>query len=141
MASITPVLNGDSGLSARTKINNNDNALNVDIGTNANNITALQNSIMTVDLETGKTASFTKALGALTKLEAIDFKHVLSSPIVTIGTTPAGSELLPATAVPSGEVLNVNLATTFVGSQTIYVTLTGGNVDVEYYYRTNRFTP
>ena len=141
MAILDPVLNGDSGLEARNKINSNDALINADAGQNANDITDLESQVVTVDLEVNKSANFTKAFAALTKIEAIDFKHVLTSPSVSLGTTPGGTELMPLLPVPSGEVLNVPLNKTYVGSQTVYITISGGNVDVEFYYRTNRFTP
>jgi hypothetical protein len=142
MASITPINigaapndgTGDPLRDAFDQINQNEAALNAEH-------TTIIASLVTVGLQPAQSSSYTIVLAALTKLESIDFKYVSGSPQVSVGTTSGGIDLAPSGAVSSGNIRNCLIMRSWVGSQTIYITITGGTVDVERYYRPSRFTP
>jgi len=105
-------------------------------------ISALQTAVnagVQTDYETGQSSNFTKVFAAFTKIESIDFRHISASPLVKIGTTPGGDEILPELPVPSGEHLNNYLGKSYESGQTIYISISGGSVDVAFNYRSNYF--
>jgi hypothetical protein len=105
-------------------------------------ITALQNyqtQGVTTSKETNKTADFTKVFAANTKIESIDFKHVSGTPVLKVGETISGDEISPEIILGSNEHLNILISKSYESSQTIYITLSGGTVNVNFNYRTNYF--
>lgn len=102
--------------------------------------TFLAASLYQIDKEVNKSADFTKAYDAGTKLLSVDFAHVSGSPKIKIGTTLGGSELsLSELPVPSGGYLPVNVSKIFSIPSTVYIAITGGTVNVNFTFVANFF--
>ncbi len=94
----------------------------------------------TTDKLVNQSASFTKAFDAGTILERISFAHVSGSPLIKVGTTLDGTEIsLAEMSVPSGDYLVLVPNKIFSGTTTVYITISGGTVNVNFDYITNYF--
>ena len=81
--------------------------------------------------EKAKSAAFTNVLAADTKFESIDFIWVSGSPNVKVGTTGAGTNDVISGRTPTSGNPSINpLNKYWVGSTTLYFTITGGVVDI-----------
>ena len=95
-------------------------------------ITALESSLggfATVKY-TNKNASFTHAILANQKLEAIDLRLISSSPVVRIGTTVGGDEIMSDRELVSGQDDNNIIGTSFQDATTLYITISGGSCNI-----------
>ena len=96
--------------------------------------------VILIDKEINKNSNFTKAFDSGTKLLSVDFAHVSGSPKIKLGTTPGGSELsLAELPVPSGDYLPVQVNKSFSGITTIYISISGGTVNVNFTFIENFF--
>ena len=100
---------------------------------------AYQNQGLQTTKETSKSAPFTIALDANTRLYSIDFQKVSGSPLVKIGTTLSGEQISPELEVLTNEPLDVNIGKTYTPATTIYVGISGGTVNININYRPNYF--
>ncbi len=102
-----------------------------------NFIKPITDLINTRSKETGKATSYTKSFPANSKLESVDIKKTAGTPTVTIGTTLGGDEIMPATAIS-----NVTLSPIiyyFSALTTVYITISGGTVSLNWNYYENYF--
>jgi hypothetical protein len=72
------------------------------------------------------------------KLFSIDCRKVSGTPLVTVGTTLAGNDLQTETAITTSD-LNILINKTFPINQNIYVTVSGGVIDIQLTIMTNCF--
>ena len=81
--------------------------------------------------EQGKSGNFTTVLGADVKLESIDIIWVSGTPNVKVGTTGVGTNDVISGRTPTSGSPSINpLNKYWVGSTTLYFTITGGAVDI-----------
>jgi len=93
-----------------------------------------------LDKETDKDAAFTKTFSAGEKLEAIDFEYVSGTPYIKVGLTLGGTQVsLAELAVPTDDYLSLTVNKIFSAETIVYVTITGGVVNVNWDYRTLYF--
>lgn len=97
------------------------------LAANINNILKLGN----------KSADFTYTLPANSKLLSIDFKEVLGDPVVSVGTTPGGEELVESQEIilryDTGTILPIDSDTD------IYFSISGGTVSVNIWILLNLY--
>ena len=84
-----------------------------------------------------KSADFTLAMAANSRLEFIDYRPISGTTVVKCGTTPAGSEILSNRTVTSSDSNNY-VGKTFPNPTTLYFTITGGTISVNVAYRENQ---
>ena len=83
-----------------------------------------------------QTGDFTQAIAINTKLESIDFKYLSGTPVIKVGTTPAGTEIINSLTLTSESASNL-LDLIFDSAETLYFTLSGGAVDAVINWRLN----
>lgn len=106
------VNDGDSGLVARTKINES--------------IGELYASLPIAIKITGMNANYSQAIGPNVMIIAININPVTGGPItLRIGTGPNGQDILPDTAIAAPQPMNVNQY--FASAATLYFTFTSGS--------------
>lgn len=119
----------DLQLDLQTQINTNTS----DISTNTSNITALQNA-STKRLDTGETSDYTFTQNADSEIEKIYINRDSGTPTIRIGTTLNGEELVSERVITDQYKKDVNFSSGFTtASRTIYVTISGGSVDIAFY--------
>jgi len=79
---------------------------------------------------TNRSASFTHALLANQKLEAIDLRLIISSPVVRIGTTVGGDEIMSDRELVAGQDNNNIIGSSFPSATTLYITISGGSCNI-----------
>ena len=87
--------------------------------------------------DTGKAAAYTKTFNANSKLVNVDIKKTAGTPVVKIGTTAGASDVLSASLI-TGITLNA-IALAFAASTTLYITVTGVTVSINWEYYENIF--
>lgn len=92
-----------------------------------------------VDKNLNKSADFTFDIPANGKLEAIDYRGVSGTTSVKVGTTPAGTEIHSNRTVTTSKDINNYIGKTFITPTTLYITITGGTINVNFAYRENYF--
>jgi len=93
-----------------------------------------------LDKEVDKDAAFTKTFNAGEKLEAIDFEYVSGTPYIKVGLTLGGTQVsLAELVVPTDDYLSLTVNKIFSAETIVYVTITGGVVNVNWDYRTLYF--
>lgn len=70
-------------------------------------------------------------------LHAIDIRFVLGAPVVRIGTTNGGNELVSDRNILTGFDKNIPVRKSYPQAQTIYFTVSGGTVNILIDYETN----
>ncbi len=99
----------------------------------------VSSQLFTITKEVNKSADFTIAFDAGTKLFQIDFQQQTGSPKIKVGTTPGGDEIsLAEIPIPSGEVIPID-GKTFSINTTVYIAVTGGAVNVNFTFIENFF--
>jgi hypothetical protein len=97
-------------------------------------------SPLTLEQESNQDESFVKPFEGNSKLEGIDYRWIDGTPNVKVGTTEGGEEILSAMDVPeNGSLLNL-VVFPFDTDMDVYITITGGTVDVKFIYRLNYWT-
>lgn len=84
-----------------------------------------------------QSADFTVNLDADTKMEDIDFIWKASAPVVKVGTTLAGKDIISGRTLSSIKNSTNPLSDYFKTAKTLYFTITGGTVDVIINYKKN----
>jgi hypothetical protein len=85
-------------------------------------------------------ASYTKDFLENTITERIDYRWKSGTPLVKIGTTAGGDDILTEMEVPSNKSL-VNIITyPFDADTTVYITVSGGILDIMWIYRKDFWT-
>lgn len=79
---------------------------------------------------TNRNASFTHALLANQKIEAIDMRLISGSPVVRFGTTVGGDEILSDRELESLNDSNNIVSLSFQSATTMYITITGGACNI-----------
>lgn len=75
-----------------------------------------------------RSANFSQLFNAATKIETIDIIHVSGNPVISIGTTPGGTELMAEDNLATGHYnLFVNLS--WPAAFTIYFNIAGGEAN------------
>lgn len=87
--------------------------------------------------DTGKSASYTKVFPALSKLKGFDIYVTAGTPSIKIGTTAGGTDILPLTAITDIELFTIPYP--FKISTTLYITISGGTVSINFEYYANIF--
>jgi hypothetical protein len=128
-----------NGLGGREDYQISDVSLLADIWTAITDIEAQINVTLIVDKNTNKSADFTFDIPANAKLEAIDYRGVSGTTSVKVGTTPAGTEILSNRTVTTSNDSNNYIGKTFINPTTLYITITGGTINVNFAYRENYF--
>jgi hypothetical protein len=120
---------------SQTIINDNDSGLLVRTELNAM-FTELYASIIVPIKVQGVNANRIQAIAANTFVEDISISATSGSPTLSIGTTPGGTDLLPATLVGNSLIITAQLY--FQNNGNIYFTLSGGvisyRIDVQSNY-------
>lgn len=107
------------------------------------NISDLQSAVNTRTADvmlrtqyTNETASFTHPFSADDKLEALDFRLNSGSCTIAVGTTPAGTEIIPTIALTTGGDDNFNYKKSFQSTTTMYITITGtADINIDVWFR------
>jgi len=107
-----------------------------DINSAITNLETYVNQALKTDKLKNQSADFSKALGSDVKLESIDYIHVSGTPNVKVGTSAGASDVIPPQSFSSGALCN-NRIKYFEASTTLYVTITGGTIDIIFNYRQN----
>ena len=79
---------------------------------------------------TNRSAAFTHTLAANSKLESIDCRAISGSPVVKVGTTVGGEEILPESAVTIGTDLNAQIMLSYQNETIIYFTISGRALNI-----------
>jgi hypothetical protein len=96
-------------------------------------ITQLENG-STKRLDTGETGNYTFTQNADSEIEKIYIKLDGGSPTIRIGTTLNGEELVSDQVITSQYKKDINFSKGFAAaSRTIYVTISGGSLDIAFY--------
>jgi hypothetical protein len=109
---------GDSGLTTRNNLNNM--------------FTELYANIAQPLRLPGISGNTNQAMAADTFIKAISVSGIAGAPILRIGITPNGTELLPDTAI--GNSLPIDTEYYFQNAGTLYFTLSGGTINVRIDY-------
>lgn len=88
--------------------------------------------------EQNKNSNFTIDLPANSKLDDIDLRFVSDAPVIKIGTTDGGEEIMSERTLSSGD-LSLISRKTFLNAQTIYFSISGGTIHVNLNYKPNYF--
>ena len=115
--------NGDSGLVVR-------NALN-------QMFTELYGAIVSPVKLPGVNSNTTQVISADTYVESIYLTATSGTPTVRIGTTPNGQDICPD--VQPGSFQNIFVQQYFAVSTTLYITLSGGTINVRFDLTNNFF--
>lgn len=86
-----------------------------------------------------KSAAFTQVLGSNVKLESIDIRWISGTPSIIAGTTALASDILSARTPTSGNPSCNILSEYYQTAQTLYITVTGGTVDINTNIRESYF--
>jgi len=90
--------------------------------------------------DSNKSTSYTKDFSENSITERIDYKWKSGTPVVKIGTTLGGEDIVSELTV-SDNTSSVNLITfPFDADTTVYITISGGTVDIMWIYRTGYWT-
>lgn len=79
---------------------------------------------------TNRNAAFTHTVAANSKIESIDFRAISGSPIIKVGATVGGEEIISESAVTIGADLNALIMVSYQSEMTVYFTITGGAVNI-----------
>lgn len=125
--------------------------VNADIATinlNLANIgTALTRALTMLDrvVDINKNANYTFSVENTTTVEAFVINWKAATPAIKIGTTPGGSELSGMTINLSSTDKRYPLTVWYThaeaAAQTVYITISGGTVDITRFQRLNILTP
>jgi hypothetical protein len=127
------------GMGGREDYQITDVSLLADVWTAITDIESQIEVSIIVDQNVNKSADFTFEIPANGKLEAIDFRGISGTTSVKVGTTPAGTEILSNRTVTTAQDSNNYIGKTFISPTTLYVTITGGTINVNFAYRENYF--
>lgn len=95
----------------------------------------------TLRLDSNRNTSYTFTQDAQSELEKLYMLNVSGSPIVRIGTTLGGDEILSDVGVVSTYKADLNFSDTYASaSRTIYVTISGGTVTIKSIFVKSIFT-
>lgn len=89
-----------------------------------------------------KSSNFSQNLLNSEKIESIDIRFISGSPIIKIGITPDGEEILEAQAIElmaDNSDFNIMVSKSFNAEITLYFTITGGNISLTLSTRKNIF--
>lgn len=96
--------------------------------------------LLQVIKEVNRSADFTQAFDASAKLFSIDFQQLSGAPKIKVGLTSGGTEIsLSEIPIPSGNTTSIPFNQTFDIASTVYITITGGTVNVNFTYSENFF--
>lgn len=92
-----------------------------------------------VTKDVNKSSDYPIAFDAGTKLFSIDIQHLSGNPLIKVGTTSGGDEIsLSQIPIPSGEVITLD-GRTFDINTTVYISISGGSVNINYLFIENYF--
>lgn len=111
-----PINNGQSGLVVRTSLNDM--------------FTELYSAIVLPLKQNGISANAQQIIPSDTFLQAIYISATAGTPTIRIGTTPNGTDICPD--VQPGAFQSVIVQQYFSGGATLYLTLSGGTVNVRF---------
>ena len=94
-------------------------------------ITGKLDNLITKYQDASKSAAFTRIIPANCKLDSIDFLKISGTPVVKIGTTLGGEEVLVETTINNSSSLN-SLISYFEASDTLYISISGGVVTINF---------
>jgi len=80
---------------------------------------------------TDKSADFTQAIESGQKINAIDIRLISGSPVVSVGITPGGGELIELSTIElqeDGSDFNQVVNKSYGEAVTLYFTITGGHI-------------
>ena len=80
-----------------------------------------------------QSANFTQALEVSEKILSIDIRYLSGSPVVSVGLSPAGIDIIELESIASnadGQDFNMMVSKSYNSAKTLYFTITGGNVSV-----------
>jgi hypothetical protein len=103
--------------------------LQADLIDELNTISTATNNIPTPYLDKNKSAAFTRAVDADSKVTEIDIKIISGSPTVKIGTTLGGEDILLESEL-TGDFANVQPHKNFDAAGTLYFSVSGGTISV-----------
>lgn len=93
--------------------------------------------IPTISKDTAKSASYTKTIPANSLLQRIDIKRTSGTPVIKVGTTLAGDEVMLSQTVST---FSINEVPEMFGTlTTLYITISGGTVNINFVYHENYF--
>ena len=75
-------------------------------------------------------ATFTQPFDADTEIEKITIRYVSGTPLLKIGETLGGDEVMPEDTVVTGTDYNIQWFKSYPSAQTLYFTLSGGVVHI-----------
>ena len=87
-----------------------------------------------------KSANFTEVLDADVLVTRIDFLFVTGTPVVKVGTTLGGNDVISGRTLSTIKDSTNPLSKYFKTSKTLYFTITGGTVDILLFYNKNHNT-
>lgn len=80
-----------------------------------------------------QSANFTQAIAASEKILSIDIRYLTGSPVVSIGFTPSGIDLLELESITNNadsQDYNMPVNRSYSSAKTLYFTISGGNVSI-----------
>lgn len=80
-----------------------------------------------------QSGNFTQALEASEKILSVDIRYLSGSPIVSLGLSPAGIDIIELESIVSnsdGQDFNMPIYKSYNSAKTLYFTITGGNVSI-----------
>lgn len=108
------VNNGEAGVDARTAINSN--------------FTELYSSLVLPLKLAGVNANTSQPIAANTFVQDIFISASAGTPLLRIGTTPNGTDIMPDTT--PGSFAQVSVQEYFASLTTLYITISGGTVNI-----------
>lgn len=95
-------------------------------------ITALTTQVggFTLTKYENKSTGFSITLAANTFIDKILLRYISGTPLVKIGTTVGGTEILEEAEVESGQDLTILVTTSYSSETVYYITITGGVVNL-----------
>jgi len=80
-----------------------------------------------------RSANFTQNIEVSEKILTIDVRYLSGSPVLSIGFTPSGIDILESSEVlpnTDGQDFNIIIQRSYNSAKTLYFTLTGGNASI-----------
>jgi hypothetical protein len=100
-------------------------------------ISLINNDGIKIIKDLNKSANYSRTFNAGNQLQQIDIKKLTGNPIVRIGTSLNGTDILPDIPVVSTSINSI--VVDFVATTTLYITISGGSVSLNFKYYENNY--
>ena len=100
-------------------------------------ISLINNDGIKIIKDLNKSANYSRTFNAGNQLQQVDIKKLSGNPIVRIGTSLNGTDILSDIAVVSSSINSI--VVDFVATTTLYITISGGSVSLNFKYYENNY--